>query len=63
MFTALALSCGPLRSVSFPSPATVAYSGPVAAPDFTLIDQAGEPWTLSDHRGKGVVLLFLRGDW
>jgi peroxiredoxin len=35
----------------------------MAAPDFTLIDQANTPWTLSDHRGKAVVLLFLRGDW
>jgi peroxiredoxin len=33
------------------------------AHDFTLLDQAGEPWTLSDHRGHGVVVLFLRGDW
>lgn len=34
-----------------------------AAPDFTLRDQAGDPWTLSDHVGHGVVLLFMRGDW
>jgi peroxiredoxin len=33
------------------------------AHDFTLLDQAGEPWALSDHRGHGVVVLFLRGDW
>jgi len=33
------------------------------APDFTLLDQAGVPWILSDHRGVAVVLLFLRGDW
>ncbi|MBT8200833.1 MAG: peroxiredoxin family protein [Acidimicrobiia bacterium] len=35
----------------------------MTAPDFTLLDQAGEPWTLSAHRGSAVVLLFLRGDW
>ena len=35
----------------------------MTAPDFTLLDQSGEPWTLSDNRGKAVVLLFLRGDW
>jgi peroxiredoxin len=35
----------------------------VTAPDFTLFDQGGAPWTLSDHRGTAVVLLFLRGDW
>ena len=34
-----------------------------SAPDFTLLDQAGNPWTLSEQRGRGVVLLFLRGDW
>jgi peroxiredoxin len=33
------------------------------APDFTLRDQAGDPWTLSAHRGHAVVLIFLRGDW
>ncbi len=33
------------------------------AQDFTLLDQAGSPWTLSDHRDHAVVLLFLRGDW
>ncbi|MDH3471764.1 MAG: peroxiredoxin family protein [Acidimicrobiia bacterium] len=31
--------------------------------DFTLIDQAGQPWTLSDHLDAAVVLVFLRGDW
>jgi len=33
------------------------------SPDFTLLDQAGTPWTLSDHRSHAVVLVFLRGDW
>jgi len=32
-------------------------------PNFTLLDQAGEPWTLSEQRGQAVDLLFLRGDW
>ncbi len=31
--------------------------------DFTLTDQAGKPWTLSDHRDGAVALVFLRGDW
>ena len=30
------------------------------APDFTLTDQNGEDWTLSDHLDAAVVLLFLR---
>ena len=28
------------------------------APDFTLVDDTGEQWTLSQHRGKNVVLVF-----
>ncbi|MDI1243222.1 MAG: peroxiredoxin [bacterium] len=30
--------------------------------DFTLKDGEGDVWTLSDHRGKTVVLLFYPGD-
>ena len=36
-------------------------SGPAAgdpAPDFTLVDQEGESWTLSDKRGRNLVLVF-----
>lgn len=32
------------------------------APNFTLKDGHGNDWTLSDHRGKTVVLLFYPGD-
>jgi peroxiredoxin len=32
------------------------------APDFTLKDGDGNEWTLTDHRGKTVVLLFYPGD-
>lgn len=32
------------------------------APDFTLRDGDGNAWTLSDHKGKTVVLLFYPGD-
>ena len=32
------------------------------APSFTLKDGGGNNWTLSDHRGKTVVLLFYPGD-
>ena len=28
------------------------------APDFTLVDDRGEKWTLSEHRDKNVVLVF-----
>ena len=33
------------------------------APDFTLLDQSGTEWTLTDHLDAGVILFFLRGDW
>lgn len=33
------------------------------APDFTLTDIKGNDWTLSDHRGKMVILLFSRGEY
>ena len=33
------------------------------APDFTLKTQDESEWTLSDHRGKNVVLLFYPLDW
>jgi peroxiredoxin Q/BCP len=32
------------------------------APDFTLKDGNGNDWTLSEHRGKPVVLMFYPGD-
>ena len=40
--------------------ATVREGAP--APDFTLPDGDGQPWHLSDHHGKVVVLLFYPGD-
>lgn len=33
------------------------------APDFTLTDQSGSSVTLSDARGRPVVLAFYRGHW
>lgn len=32
-------------------------------PNFTVTDQHGDPWRLSDHLDAAVLLLFLRGDW
>lgn len=32
-------------------------------PDFTLTDQHGDAWRLSDHLDTAALLLFLRGDW
>ena len=33
------------------------------APDFTLLDRHGEPVTLSELRGRRIVLVFYRGHW
>ncbi len=33
------------------------------APDFTLNDEDGKPFTLSSLRGSRVVLIFYRGYW
>ncbi len=33
------------------------------SPDFTVTDQAGRPWTLSEHLDAAAILIFLRGDW
>lgn len=33
------------------------------ANDFTLIDQAGNQWSLSDQLDAAAMLVFLRGDW
>lgn len=35
----------------------------MAVPDFTVTDQGGRAWTLSDHLDAGLVLVTLRGDW
>ena len=31
--------------------------------DFTVTDQEGEPWRLSDHLDAAVMLVYNRGDW
>ena len=33
------------------------------ATDFTVMDAAGKPWTLSDHLDAAAVLVFLRSDF
>jgi cytochrome oxidase Cu insertion factor (SCO1/SenC/PrrC family) len=39
------------------------YADLQPAPDFTLNDQDGKPFTLSSLRGSPVVLVFYRGYW
>jgi cytochrome oxidase Cu insertion factor (SCO1/SenC/PrrC family) len=45
-----------------PKPQSAFVEGQLA-PDFTLNDQDGHPFRLSDQRGTGVVLIFYRGYW
>ena len=40
-----------------------AFASLQPAPDFTLNDQDGKPFTLSSLRGSRVVLVFYRGYW
>jgi cytochrome oxidase Cu insertion factor (SCO1/SenC/PrrC family) len=46
----------------YPRPQIASAAGQVA-PDFTLQDSEGSPFTLSAERGHNVVLFFYRGYW
>lgn len=35
----------------------------VAVPDFTVVDQNGDDWTLGQHLDTARLIVFLRGDW
>jgi cytochrome oxidase Cu insertion factor (SCO1/SenC/PrrC family) len=48
--------------LSYPKPQIVSNAGH-AAPDFTLPDQDGKPFTLSSLRGGPAVVIFYRGYW
>jgi stage V sporulation protein SpoVS len=43
--------------------ATQSGGDPMQAADFTLLDQAGREWVLSEHLDTARMLVFLRGDW
>jgi len=55
-----ALALGTLAACGPPEPEFygTAYERTIQADDFTLTDQNGEPFRLSDHRGKLVMLFF-----
>ena len=46
----------------YPKPQVSTATGKVA-PDFTLNDQDGKPFTLARQQGKWVLLYFYRGCW
>jgi cytochrome oxidase Cu insertion factor (SCO1/SenC/PrrC family) len=50
------------QSGSYPKPLTPSAAGK-AAPDFSLKDQNGNNFTLSEQRGAWVLLYFYRGYW
>jgi len=50
------------KSVILPKPQS-SFASLQSAPDFTLNDQNGKPFTLSSLRGSRVVLVFYRGYW
>jgi protein SCO1/2 len=57
------LLLAPLAILLLSACGPVSYRGsvledPVAVPDFTLTDQSGQPFRLSDQRGKVVLLFF-----
>jgi cytochrome oxidase Cu insertion factor (SCO1/SenC/PrrC family) len=47
---------------SYPKPQIPAATGQ-PAPDFTLKDQDGKPFTLSAQQGHWILLFFYRGYW
>lgn len=63
VLTPLALGTVAYRMLyQYPKPQTPSNAGN-PAPDFTLADQDGKPFTLSSLRGAPVVLIFYRGYW
>jgi cytochrome oxidase Cu insertion factor (SCO1/SenC/PrrC family) len=55
-------SLGFSQTKAYPKPQIASAEGHLA-PDFTLKDQAGQEFRLSDHRGLWVLLFFYRGYW
>lgn len=51
-----------LRKTQAANPAAALGAG-TSAPDFTLTNQAGEPVSPRDYRGRPVVLVFYPADW
>ncbi len=54
---------GPANGADLPPVDTGRVAVGDTAPDFTLLDRHGEPVTLSDLRGRRIVLVFYRGHW
>ena len=50
------------QKMKLPKPQIASAEG-AAAPDFTLSDQSGQPYKLSDQKGHRVLVIFYRGYW
>ncbi len=62
--TAAAQTASEQKSEALPPTDLDRIKAGIAAPDFTLEDQDGQPVKLSSYRGKkSVVLVFYRGYW
>lgn len=57
------LELGPADGADLPPVDTGRVAVGDTAPDFTLLDRHDEPVTLSDLRGRRIVLVFYRGFW
>jgi cytochrome oxidase Cu insertion factor (SCO1/SenC/PrrC family) len=62
LFSIIASALASGQGKPYPKPQTPAAEGRVA-PDFTLKDQDGKDFRLSDQRGHSVLLYFYRGYW
>ena len=54
---------GPADGAALPATDTGRVTVGDTAPDFTLLNRHGEPVTLSELRGRQIVLVFYRGHW
>jgi cytochrome oxidase Cu insertion factor (SCO1/SenC/PrrC family) len=54
---------GPADGAALPAVDTGRVAVGDTAPDFTLLDRRGEPVTLSELRGRRIILAFYRGHW
>jgi len=62
VFLSLACVFGAGQDGSYPKPQVPSAVGQIA-PDFTLKDQDGKEFKLSEQRGHWVLLFFYRGYW
>ena len=50
------------QKMKLPKPQIASAEG-APAPDFTLSDQSGQPYKLTDQKGHRLLVIFYRGYW